>query len=529
YEEEGVAFFRRLNGMFALAIWDGREPPGKLILARDPLGQKPLHFALLPDGSLAFASELKGLLVHSGVNRQVSPAALSRYLVYEYVPAPFTIVEGARKLLPAHYLIWSGDGGQVRTGRYWRMPFGIKDGKEHSDERVVLHFSSLLHRVVERHLMSDVPLGVFLSGGLDSSSIVATMAQIMDPREILTFTISFDDRSFDESEHAARVARHFATRHHCEVLRPEDALQLIPDIADWLDEPFGDASLVPTYLLSRSTRQHVTVALGGDGADELLGGYPTFVADQAARLFEQLPRGARNLVGDAVSVLPVSMGSFSFDFKARSFLKGIPFHGLTRHQVWLGSFTPEGLRRVLSPQLVPLLDTDDPYLDVERKLADLKLGDTLDQLIAFYTRFYLPDDILTKTDRASMACSLEVRSPFLDPELVEYTTQLPDSWKVRLNETKRVLRRSMRGLLPDSTLSRPKKGFGMPVARWLRRDLRQLMERLLEPHRLEREGYFSGREVQRLVREHLAGRTDHRKPLWTLMVFQLWLERYGPR
>ncbi|MDY0061737.1 MAG: asparagine synthase (glutamine-hydrolyzing) [Myxococcota bacterium] len=529
YEEEGTAFFHRLNGMFAAAIWDARGPVPQLVLARDPMGQKPLYFAPLPDGSLAFASELKGLLVHEGVDRHVSAAALARYLVYEYVPAPWSIVEGARKLLPGHFLVWSADTGQIRSGCYYRLPLGAADKKSVSDDRVILTFSSLLKRAVERHLMAEVPLGVFLSGGLDSSAIVANMAQLMDPREIRTFTISFDDRSFDESAHAALVARHFGTQHHCEVLRPEDALDLIPDIADWLDEPFGDASLVPTHLLCRATRQHVTVALGGDGADELLGGYPTFVADGAARLFERLPRSVRQAAGEAVGLLPVSMANFSLDFKARSFLKGIPFRGLTRHQVWLGSFGPDGLRRVLAPGLLKELPDLDPFSDLDRRLADLPVGESLDRLIAYYTRFYLADDILTKTDRASMACSLEVRAPFLDLELLEGLARLPDSWKVRLHQTKRVLRESMRGLLPASTLRRGKKGFGMPVARWLRGDLRQLLERLLDPYRLEREGYFRGREVERLVREHLAGRADHRKPLWTLMVFQLWLERHGPR
>lgn len=530
YEEDGVAFFRRLNGMFALAIWDGRTAPGRLVLARDRMGQKPLYFATLPDGGLAFASELKALLQHPGVDRSVSPAALARYLVFEYVPAPYSIVAGARKLLPAHHLTWEGEGGTIRTGRYWSLPLGEADPSPRAtmDGRsVVERFSSLLLQSVQRRLMSEVPLGVFLSGGLDSSAVLACLAQITDPRSIRTFTIGFDDKSFDESRHAERVARHFGTDHHCELLRPEDALGLIPDISDWLDEPFGDASLVPTYLLSRFARQHVTVALGGDGADELLGGYPTFVADQAALLFQALPGGLRSLVERGVRQLPVSMANFSLDFKARAFLRGMPYRGLTRQQVWLGSFGPLQLPRILSPALREQLEVDDPFRDLEAVVSELDLRRRLDRLVAFYCRYYLADDILTKVDRASMACSLEVRSPMLDPDLVEYAARLPPHWKVRLHTTKRVLRESMRGLLPAATLGRAKKGFGMPVARWLRRDLRPLMDRLLDARQVERQGLLEATEVQRLVGEHLSGRADRRKPLWTLMMFQLWLERYG--
>ncbi len=525
YEEEGTSFFKRLNGMFALAIWDGRVPHGRLVLARDRMGQKPLHFAILPGGGLAFGSELKALFAHPGVDRAVSPGALLRYLVYEYVPAPYTIVKGARKLLPGHFLVWSGKHDRVHTEAYWQLPLG-KPLDEPRDS-VVDHFRALLRRSVERRLMADVPLGVFLSGGLDSSSVLASLAQLTDPRRIRTFTISFDDRTFDESSHAERVARHFGTDHHAEVLRPEDALELIPDIADWLDEPFGDGSLVPTYLLSRSTRRHVKVALGGDGADELLGGYPTFVADHAARWFERLPVPVRRATEEVVDLLPVSLANFSLDFKARSFLEGIPFRGLHRHQVWLGSFSPVTLPKVLGPAMREHLAMDDPYLDLDRRVAGLKPASRMDRLVAYYTRFYLADDILTKIDRASMACSLEVRSPFLDPELVDFAARLPDQWKVSGRATKRVLRLAMRDLLPDSVITRPKKGFGMPVARWLHRELRPLMDRLLDPRLLERQGFLDGAGVQTLVREHLAGRADHRKPLWTLIVLQLWLERYG--
>ncbi len=533
YEEDGVGFFRRLNGMFAAAIWDGRTRPGRLVLARDRMGQKPLYFASLPGGGLAFASELKALLLHPDVSAEVSPAALARYLVFEYVPGPHAIVEGCRKLLPAHHLSWDGEDGGVASGRYWEMPLGRAERRGTveplKDSQIVPQYSALLKRSVERRLMSEVPLGVFLSGGLDSSAVVATLAQLMDPRRVQTFTIGFDDASFDETEPAGLVARHFACDHHQETLRPHDALALIPDIADWLDEPFGDASLVPTYLLSRFARQSVTVALGGDGADELLGGYPTFLADQAARMFEALPRPLRGVANELVDQLPVSMANLSFDFKARTFLKGIPHRGLARQQVWLGSFDPAGLARVAGPRLRAELAAQDPYLEIDQRLADLKLEDRLDQLVAFYSRFYLADDILFKVDRASMACSLEVRSPMLDPELVEFVARLPPRWKVRGFDTKRVLREAMRGLLPPSILSRPKKGFGMPVARWLRRELRPLMERLLDPRSLERDGYFDGHEVRRLMTEHLSGRADRRKPLWTLMVFQLWLERYGRR
>jgi asparagine synthase (glutamine-hydrolysing) len=517
YEEQGTLLPRALNGMFAFAIWDSRR--GRLFLTRDRMGQKPLYYAELDGGGFVFGSEPKALLRHPAVSRELDLDSLERYLFYEYLPAPHTIWRSMRKLPAGHSLVW--ENGRVRIDRYWTA--AEPQPAAEPFEPTAIHFWSEFRDAVGRHRRSDVPLGVFLSGGIDSSSVAAAVCEIESARNVRTFSIGFDDPSFDESPHARAVARHLGTQHHERQFSIESVQELLPEVATWLDEPFGDASVLPTYLLSQFAREEVTVILGGDGADELLAGYPTFRAESAARLFRRMPRAARELAAMAVRQLPVNHRNFSLDFKLKQFVKGAGETPALAHQRWLGSFS--------GAEIAVLLQSGSHLIDVEaehvaRATALPASADALTRSLWLYQDTYLPDDILTKVDRASMACGLEVRAPFLDTALVQTMQALPSAFKARGNESKRILKQAALPKLPPSIIKRPKKGFGIPVGRWLRGPLQPLLCNLLDHDRLIRQGLFNADEVERRVQEHLSGFCDHRKPLWTLLMFQLWHETW---
>ncbi len=520
YEEDGDRFASALNGMFALAIWDAKRQ--RLVLARDRMGQKPLFYAETSAGGLVFGSEPKALLLHPDVPRRLDPAGLSRYLFYEYVPAPNSIWEGIKKLPPAHILIW--EAGRITVSRYWSPRWPEADARPRPFEEAAEEFWSEFVRAVGDHRRADVPLGVFLSGGVDSSSVAAAVCELGRSKDVRTFSIGFDDPSFDESNHARAVAQFLGTEHHERTFSAETVMEILPEAVGWLDEPFGDASVLPTHLLSRFARSEVTVVLGGDGADELLAGYPTFAAERAARFFRRLPSTARALAGAAVGRLPVNHGNISLDFKLKQFLRGAAEPTPLAHQRWLGSFSGPEIARLLLDDRCGLIDVESEHLARAGKLA--QGSDLLTRSLALYQDTYLPDDILTKVDRASMACGLEVRAPFLDTRLVDMVEALPASYKYGQGQTKRLLKSAASGRLPASILGRAKKGFGIPVARWLRGPLGPLLDRLLGPERLARQGIFRPEEVGRRVAEHRAGVRDHRKPLWTLLIFQLWHETW---
>jgi asparagine synthase (glutamine-hydrolysing) len=518
YEEHGPEFVRLLNGMFALALWDGRRR--RLVLARDRMGQKPLFYAETGRGGLVFGSEPKALLPHPDVPRRLDRAGLARYLFYEYVPSPYSIWDGLRKLPHAHWLVW--ENGRASLTRYWHPPAPVAESETAPLAESAERFWDGLRDSVARHRRSDVPLGVFLSGGVDSSSVAAALTELEPASNVRTFSIGFEDPSFDESAHARVVARHLGTDHHERVFSAETVLELLPEVAAWLDEPFGDASVLPTHLLSRFARTEVTVVLGGDGADELLAGYPTFAAERAAGLFRRLPAPARALAGAAVGRLPVDHGNISLDFRLKQFLRGAAEPSALAHQRWLGSFSgPEINRLVIGDGA---FDVEAEHLDRARRIAPE--ADALTRSLLLYQDTYLPEDILSKVDRASMACSLEVRAPFLDSRLVDSIEALPASYKFGRRRTKRLLKQAASGRLPEAILKRPKKGFGIPVARWLRGPLAPLLGSLLGRDRLERQGLFHPDEVARRVVEHQSGVRDHRKPIWTLLMFQLWYEHW---
>ena len=519
YEEYGDNMLRELNGMFAFALWDSRHR--RLLVARDRFGEKPLYWGVF-DNTLLFASEPKVLLAHPSVKPALNLQALRQYLSFDYVPAPLSIYEGINKLPAAHKLTL--ENGRVGVERYWRLSYKTTEPVPTENEAAE-HLRELMADAVQMRLVSDVPLGVLLSGGVDSSSIAA-LAVAASSEPVKTFSISFAEASFDESAYARSVAKFLGTDHHEERLSANLAANLVSEIGAWMDEPFSDPSLVPTYLLSRFTRKHVTVALGGDGGDELFAGYPMYSGLRWAEFYKRLPPVLRtSIVEPLVRLLPVKTKNLSFDYKAARFITGAKYDTVARHHVWFGSFTPEEQLELLTPDALAVSDGD-IYAEAREIAAECDHEDLVTQMQSVDTRLYLAEDILTKVDRASMAVSLEVRAPFLDPRVAEFAASLPCNYKLRGHKTKYILKKAVRQMLPPFVTRRGKKGFGVPVAEWLKVKLRPLARDLLSPERVRRAGVFNPAFVARLQDEHERGVANHRKLLWTLLMFELWHESF---
>jgi asparagine synthase (glutamine-hydrolysing) len=500
----------RFIGMFAFALWDGRS--GKLFLVRDRLGIKPLFTARAP-GLVLFASTLKPFLECPSFSREVDRAALQYYLEFQYVPAPHSIFRDARKMLPGRIVEISLDGSeQERT--YWDLSnhWGKSDGRPRAEGEYLEELSALLDSSVRYRMISDVPLGAFLSGGIDSSLTVALM-QRASSLAVKTFSIGFAEKGYDESGYAREVARHLGTDHHERTCTPEEALALVRKIPEAYDEPFADSSAIPTMLVSEFTRRHVTVSLSGDGGDELFCGYPRYGWVRQGSAIQGIPAFVRRPLCSLLSRVPVhkvqrAAESLLYDDEAQ----------LYYHTV--GIFERKRLSGLL-PQVA-----DDSHLQYFRTFRDSRWGGIVERAMATDIRTYLVDDILAKIDRASMAYSLEARVPLLDHRVVEFAARLPMEHKVRGRETKRLLRKVLYGLVPRGLLDRPKMGFGIPVNRWLRNELRPLLSEYLGEERIRKEGYLLPGGVSRVVQEHLSGRQDHQYRLWALLVFGMWRERF---
>ena len=540
YLEWGEGFVEHVDGMFALALWDGRAR--KLLLARDRVGKKPLYYALArgtgwqgapPELDVAepgvtgavFASELKAVAAHGGVPRDVDHEALVKYLAVEYVPAPRSIHRAVFKLPAACTAVL--DRGQWRIRRYWEPPAPAAAGPTFREAGQEL--LARLDRAVARRLVADVPVGVFLSGGVDSTAVAALAAR--HARPLSTFAIGFEEESFDESGWARLAAERVGSRHQVERLSARACLDLVPEMVDVLDEPFADPSILPTLLLSRFVRRHVTVALAGDGGDELFAGYDTFLAHAPAAAARRLPRAALAAAAALAARLPSSSRNMSLDFRIKQFLRGLEAPPSLTHQAWIGAFVPAELRGLLHPDLRPLATEEVAWREVlddaaRSARAGVEAG-SVDEALRFFLTRYLADDILVKADRASMAASLEVRAPFLDTEVVEYVLRLPWRYKLGPWRTKRLLRSALRGVVPDPILRRPKKGFGIPVAAWIRGPLRPLFEDLFSPASLARSGVLDPSPTRALLDRHLRGDADLRKPLWTIAALLLWQRRWG--
>jgi asparagine synthase (glutamine-hydrolysing) len=519
YEEYGPEMVQLLNGMFAFALWDQKRR--RLFVARDRFGEKPLYWGVF-DHTLLFASEPKVLLAHPSVRPNLNLDALRQYLSFDYVPAPLSIYEGINKLPAAHTLTL--DEGQIKVEGYWRLSYETRQPVPSVPEAAE-QLRELLADSVRMRLVSDVPLGVLLSGGIDSSMVTA-FAVRTSPETVKTFSISFAESSFDESQYARRVAQFLGTDHHEERFSASLAANLVSDIGAWMDEPMSDPSLVPTYLLSRFTRKHVTVAIGGDGGDEIFAGYPMYFGHRISRAYDRLPRFfKRGIVEPGVNLLPVKNKYLSFDYKARQFIAASRYDEVARHHIWFGSFTPHDQELLLSDQVKQSSDGD-VYRDARRMFAECDSRDLTECMQSLDAQFYLAEDILTKVDRASMAVSLEVRAPYLDPRVAEFAASLPSRYKLHGFTSKYILKRAAKGLVPPFVWRRGKKGFGVPFAKWLNAELRPLARDLLSPERLRRSGLFNPDYVARLQDEHERGVANHRKLLWTLLTFELWRESF---
>lgn len=518
YEEYGEDCVKHFNGMFAIAIWDSRSK--SLFLARDRFGKKPLYYAVF-DNQFIFGSELKAVLKHPSVRRQIDMNALSKYLAYEYVPSPYSIFKDICKLEAGSRLSLKND--EYKVDRYWDLKFNIR--KDFDPKEASTHLVDLLRESVRRRLISDVPLGVFLSGGIDSSAVVAMMAELMEPKEIKTFSIGFKERSFDESDDARRVAEYFGTDHHEEILSPEVMLGVFPKVLDLLDEPFADSSIIPTYLVSKFTRQHVTVALGGDGGDELFLGYPSFLAHKMDSYCAFVPSMLKRLpLKLLLKCIPPSNDYMSTYFKVRRFVRGLDYPESVRHQVWIGSFTPRDQKVLFNPG--SLAASSDVYSGTRQYFENVKNLSPLDRAIYVYIKTYMTDDILTKVDRASMANSLEVRAPFLDAEFSDFAMTIPAAFKLKNFTTKWILKEALKGKLPPRNLDKRKQGFAVPVAKWLKEDLRPLLTDAFSKSKIEREGIFNYSYIDELIKEFQNNKNDTRKEIWALFMFEMWYDKW---
>lgn len=532
YEEYGTDCVKYLEGMFAFAIFDTRKQ--RLFIARDRMGEKPLHWGVF-DGTFIFGSEIKGILTHPKSKRELDSLALQKYLSLEYVPNPQSIFAGIHKLPPAHLLVV--EGGQVKVERYWLPDIQTQDvGEEEAQEELV----RLLRRSIELRLISEVPLGVFLSGGIDSSCIAALASQFSS-KPIKTFSIGFKDKSFDESAHALAVAKHIGADHEVVTFSPELGYETLMELWDILDEPLADASIVPTYSLSKMTRKHVTVALAGEGGDELFGGYPTYQAHKFAPMWGIMPQALREQVlQPAFNSLPVNMNNLSFDFKVKRFIGSAAEPPVRRHLRWMGSIRLADQESLLMADHRIITDNREEHIFDNLPLVSLNgngngksrdfdrngILQVVNNIMRLDMTTYLPDDLLVKSDRASMAASLEVRLPFLAFPLVEFALKLPPNLKVRGMTTKYLLKKAVSPYLPEYIMKRPKKGFGIPVAKWLRNEFKPAVDELLGEAFIKRQGIFQWAHIKMLVDQHMSMRVDRRKELWTLLMFQMWWRKF---
>ncbi len=521
YETWGEEVCDALNGMFGFAIWDVRSR--KLFMARDRLGVKPLYYA--HDGEkLVFGSEIKALLQAPGLRRTIDPVALNQFITFEYIPAPRSIFREIQKLEPGHFLTWQD--GRITTKAYWRLRAEVRDwAEEEASDRL----AELMKDSVRLRLVSDVPLGAFLSGGIDSSIVVSQMAGLSD-RPVRTFSIGFKESSYNELHYARAVARKYGTEHHELMIEP-DALELTETLARHLDEPFGDFSIFPTYLVSRMAREHVTVCLSGDGGDELFAGYDTYLAHRFDRRFyHRLPRLLKNrIVAPIVQSLPPTEKKKGFINSARRFVEGTLLPRELLHARWMVFLTEKERESLLVPDVLEAAGEENPYDFILRQGRRVEGLDDVLRTGFIDVHTYLADDILVKVDRMSMAVSLEARVPYLDYRLVEFAFTLPPRFKLEGLRTKVILKDTFRDFLPPEVRGRGKQGFSIPIKNWLRRELKPMMTDFLDEGRLAQQGIFNAGAVAAMVKEHLEGKRNHSHTLWALMMFQQWFDLYASR
>lgn len=523
YEEFEDNFVNKLRGMFAIALWDSKKR--RLLLVRDRVGIKPLYY-YFKNAILAFASEIKSLLVYPEISRELNYNALHNYLAYMYVPAPQTIFKNIYKLLPGHLLVY--EKGNLTVRQYWNIYNRNLDYKEilrYDENELSVQLLSFMQESVRMHLISDVPLGVFLSGGTDSGSIVALASEISG-RPVKSFSIGFEDDYLNELDNAKLVTKKYKTDHHEFVVKPP-GIDFMENIISSFDEPFADSSAIPTYLVSKCAREYVTVALSGDGGDEVFGGYGNYKADKIGQYYRKLPYALRErIIPFFIDKLPGSQHSLSTSQQLKKLLEMVKLSPECGHVFWLSVFNNDIKEKLYKDENLKVLlgvNSIDYYGSYFEKFNG---NDFINRCISVDIKTVLPDDYLTKVDRMSMANSLEVRVPFLDHKLLEFAAVIPSKFKLKGLNTKYLLKEVMKNRLPEEIINGKKKGFSIPLSRWFREDFSILIDKYLSEKLIRKRGYFNYHPVSMLSREHLSGKKDNSKFLWALICFEMWHRRF---
>jgi asparagine synthase (glutamine-hydrolysing) len=513
YEQSGPSGLEMLRGMFAFAIWD--EKARTLFIARDRAGKKPLYYTTTPNGVFVFGSELKSILLHQDVKREIDVEALDAYFTLGYVPDPLSIFRNIHKLPPGHYLTFTQ--GTATLKQYW--DFNFREGPVRSETDYINELRALLDESVRLRLIADVPLGAFLSGGIDSSTVVGLMAR-HSSQPVKTFSIGFHEDSFDELKYARLTAKKFGTDHHEFFVTP-DICDVADELAWHLDEPFADSSAIPTYMVSKLARQHVTVALSGDGGDELFAGYSRYQVEKKRGGFERLPKVLREgFLYEVSQHMPHAAWG-------RNYLHNVSLDPISRFLDSVSVFTSLNRKSLYTSDFAIRLGNGGYANSLFHRLADtVKTNDHLDRLLFLDSKTYLPGDILTKVDRMSMAASLETRAPLLDHKLIEFVSGVPASLKLAGSESKYLLKQAIKDVVPAEILNRPKQGFGVPIQDWINRQLRSRIRETLREPRTRQRGYVDSRYVDVLLKEHENGRRDHSMALWALLMLELWHRQF---
>lgn len=520
YEMYGTKCVDHLNGMFAFALWDKNK--NLLFLARDRMGVKPLYYAL-QNNSFYFSSEIKGLLAMPFIKRELNLNALNKYLTFENIPSPDSIIKNIFKLEMAHTL--TVHNGNIKTEQYWDMPLDAPK-LDITEDEAVEELERLFRESVKRRLLSDVPVGVFLSGGIDSSLVAKFMAESSTDK-IKTFSIGFHEKSFDESKIAMKFAKELKSEHNQFLFDSKECLKLIPNIANLVDEPLSDASILPTYFLSNFASKQLKVCLGGDGADELFAGYQIFPVHKLIGLYDILPRELKKLLLFTANKIPPKETYLSFPFVLKQFLRGIGLSNEMRMFIWMGAYLEAEKQKLLKPDILTNINNN-TFENIRNHLNKKFISTDADRMLYLISKIYLSDDILVKVDRASMATSLEVRAPFLDYTIQEFGAKLPYEFKLNRITTKYILKKMAKKHIPDYIINKRKQGFAIPVTKWLKHEIKDTLLHYTSKSYIENQGIFQYDFIETLVQNHLSEKWDNKKLLWNLLVFQLWYEKYKP-
>ncbi len=524
YEEYGVKFIDKLRGMFAFAIYDIKND--SLLIARDHIGIKPLYYCKNSDNNLVFGSEIKTILQYPGIDRTLDKGSVDLFFTLEYIPAPFSIFKSIKKLPAGHYLLVKN--GKVEINKYWNLTDNLHDKKNKSFEELKEEFLFLLRESVEMRMISDVPLGAFLSGGLDSSAIVAMMSAA-SKEKIKTFSIGFEEKSYSELEYSNIVSKKFNTDHYVRNLSP-DINELVHFLTDFLDEPLGDFSNFPTYLVSKNAREKVTVALSGDGGDEIFGGYEHYIAQKLAKSIDlPLIRSIHPAFSKITNLFPPSKLKKGFVNRIKRFSEGLANPYADRHFRWMQFLSNVQKKKLYSAEFfentfVDELNEREPFKEY---FKDTEHYDGINKDLYLDFKTYMVDNILVKVDRMSMATSLEARVPLLDKKIVEFAFSLPPELKLKGNITKWFFKKSMENILPEKIIYRRKEGFSIPIKNWLKTDLKDLMMEYLSSERIKNAGVLNPDYVNKLITEHLSNKENHAHRLWSFILFNIWIEKFG--